>query len=91
MIVFGGGCLNVHSGVRDIRHQPIDRGHRHRRPGRDINRRCVRRSPDPSIPLGDLLFDTPLEGSTVGPDAMQDDGNLARDSNFGLLGTDPLH
>lgn len=36
-----GGCLNVRSGVRGFRHQPIDRGHRHRRPDRDTNRRCL--------------------------------------------------
>lgn len=39
MIVFGGERLNVCNGVRSFRHQPIDRGHRHRRSGRDNDRR----------------------------------------------------
>ena len=39
MIVFGGGCLNVWSEVRDYRLQPKQRGHRHHRPGRDTDRR----------------------------------------------------
>jgi hypothetical protein len=41
MIVFGGRCLNVSSEVRGTRRQPIDRGHRHHRPGRDTNRRWL--------------------------------------------------
>jgi hypothetical protein len=45
MIVFGGGCLNVRSEVRMSRLQPIDRGHRHHRPGRDNHRRCQYRRP----------------------------------------------
>jgi hypothetical protein len=37
------------------------------------------------------LFISPFEACPVRPDAMQDDGNLARNCNLGLLGADPLH
>ena len=33
----------------------------------------------------------PLEAGPVGPDAVQDDGDLASDRNLGLLGADTLH
>jgi hypothetical protein len=91
MIVFGGGCLNVLNEVRGARFQPIDRGHRHHRPGRDTNRRWL--MPRAGFVVGSLhrLFGPPLEAGAVGPDAMQDNGVLACDGDLGLLGADPLH
>lgn len=46
--------------------------------------------PDPDELLRRLLL-APFEAGPVGPDAMQDDGNLAGDCDFGLLSADALH
>ncbi len=69
MIVFGGGCLNVSIEVHSL--QPIDRGHRHHRPGRDNDRCCGRRRPDPYVLLGCLLLGSPLEFGALGPALQQ--------------------
>ncbi len=90
MIVFGGGFLNVRSGERATRHQLIHRGHRHRRPGRDTNRRW--QLPWAGLVVGSYAAcSAPHEAGAVGPVAMQDDGNFASDGDLGLLGADPLH
>jgi hypothetical protein len=46
--------------------------------------------PDLGVLLRHLLL-APFEAGAVGPDAMQNDGDLARDRYFGLLGADTLH
>ena len=43
--------------------------------------------PDLVVLLRHLLL-APFEAGAVGPDAVQDDGNLASDCNLGLFGAD---
>jgi hypothetical protein len=90
MIVFGGECLNVWSEVREFRLQPKQRGHPYHRPGRDIDRRCGAAGRILILWSGGLRR-SPFELCAVGPDAVQDDGNLPGHRDFGLFGPNPLH
>jgi len=81
MIVFGVGASTCGS---KCNLQPIQRGRRHHRPGRDTNRRC-RRAGRCCWRLCRLRV-SPFEAGAVGPDAVQDDGDLLRDGNLRLLG-----
>jgi hypothetical protein len=82
------GCLNVYSGVRTSRHQPIDRGHHDHRPSGTSPAR--RTGPGNfRMRLGRLCV-TPVERRAVDPDAVKDDGDLAGNGDLRLLHTYPL-
>src|SRR6476659_6655121 len=82
------GCLNVRGGVRTSRHQPIHRGHHDHRPSGTSPAR--RTGPGTYEMLSGRLRLAPVERRTVDPDAVENHGDLPRNSDLRFLNADSL-
>src|SRR6478672_6860495 len=90
MIVFGVGASTCAAGCEDFATSRLTEVTDTAVPAGTRTGAAWRCGPDWFVGLSGL-FRSPFEAGAVGPDAMQDDGDLASHCNLGLFGADTLY